>query len=801
MRDASVSKYVFSTLLKFRWIVVIVAIGLIGLTGSFLPKIERDTTSNSFIPQDQPALLYKDKVEDVFGLTDPLIIAIVDRERGIYSPDTLALVDALTRDVKRVSQIDPDRVTSLATENNITGTADGIVTEGFLDGRTELFKAPIGTQARADEIQRAISDFPLLQGALVARDGSATIVAAELLHEDLSTAAYDAFLAIVDSAEIPDGVEVHVAGEGAVSGYLSTYIDQDARRLNPLAALIITAVLLIAFMSLRAAILPNLIVLATVFGSFGLMAASGTSFFVVTNGLVVNLIGIAVADSIHIVSEYYTRLRANPTMEKKRLVAETMSAMWRPVTLTTLTTIAGFLALAFSSVMPPIYYFGLFGALGVFLAWVYSMTMLPALLTIWPTKRLPRPFRRANEAATSQPNVTERAMSEVGRVVLSAPKTVLAAALLATLIASIGASRVAIEEVRIENFQPSEPIFKADRAINATMDGVYNLDVLVEADAPEGLFEPEALRRIETLQSYMETLPGVNGTTSIVDYVKQLHRSVQENDPSAYAIPDDPALIAQLFFLYNASADPTDFEEEVDYDYQRALVRARVNEDSFSNNKRLVPALQNWIEGNFNDETLTATTTGRLTVNYYWMTGIEASNLLSILASFAAVTLMAMLVFRSAVAGAIAVLPVGLAVLCVYGVMGFFGIPLGVGTSMFAAIAIGLSVDFAIHALDKIRELTRRSGFGQETLVALYPATGRALLFNFVALAGGFGVLATSDVPPLVNFGSLVTVAVSIAFIASVTVLPAMVSLLKPSALTTTDKKDSPDAVPSQISV
>ena len=192
------------------------------------------------------------------------------------------------------------------------------------------------------------------------------------------------------------------------------------------------------------------------------------------------------------------------------------------------------------------------------------------------------------------------------------------------------------------------------------------------------------------------------------------------------------------FFLYEASADPTDFEEEVDYDYQRALVRAQVNNDRYTNNKRVVPALEDWIAESFDGDGVTATVTGRVTVNYFWINGIDRSNLISILASFAAVTAMAMMVFRSVLAGAIAATPVGLAVLCVYSVMGYLSIPLGVGTSMFAAIAIGLSIDFAIHALDKIREIVREVGFSPDAMLELYPSTGRALLFNLIAVAGGW---------------------------------------------------------------
>ncbi len=108
-----------------------------------------------------------------------------------------------------------------------------------------------------------------------------------------------------DSIATQSGVNIYVAGEGAVSGYMGAYIDSDATRLNPIAGLIITIVLFIAFRTWRATIIPNVVVLGTVASALGVMAAFGVPFFVITNALPVVLIGIAVADSIHIFSQYY----------------------------------------------------------------------------------------------------------------------------------------------------------------------------------------------------------------------------------------------------------------------------------------------------------------------------------------------------------------------------------------------------------------------------------------------------------------------------------------------------------------
>lgn len=767
---------------------VLVATGVFIAAGAaFLPRLQKDTSADAFIAGDHPAVVYRESVEEIFGLEDPIVTAVVDESvEGVYRPEILELVRWLTDRIRDLENVDPGRVTSLATESYIVGTPDGMIVEEFLEeGVDEHFTAPLGTEERAAQVRRAIGDFPLYQGLLVARDGRATVVVAELMDRELSRETYDRIRALADRAPVPDSARVHVAGEGAVAGYLSTYIDRDARRLNPLAALVVTVILALAFLSVRGAVLPNVIVVGTAAATFGAMAALGVEFFVITNGLVVNLIAIAVADSIHVFSQYFEELRADPDAESRVLAVRALREMWRPVTLTTVTTMAGFLGLAFSTTMPPIRFFGIFGALGVAVAWALTMTFLPAALTLWPGNRLPRPFRRdAGAPGTGLGDVPARVMERVGRAVLARPGAVVGVAAAVAAVGLAGARQLEVNDARIENFRESEPIYRADRAINRHMDGTYHLDVMVETPEREDLYRPEHLRRMQRLQDFLEGLPHVNGTSSVADYVKQMHRAVNENREEAYRIPDDPRLISQLFFLYDASGDPTDFEEEIDYARRRALVRAQVDRGEYRTNRVIVPATERYLETEFDSAGIQGTVTGRVKVDYHWIRGIATSHPLSVALSFGAVLLTAMLLFRSVTAGLFAALPVGTAVLLIYAVMGFGGVELAVGTSMFAAIAIGLGVDFSIHAVDRLRELVSRRGFSDAVLLAFFPSTGRALLFNFLAVALGFGVLLTSDVPPLLEFGALVGVAVSASFLAAVTVLPALAKLTRPDFLT-----------------
>jgi len=754
-----------------QWPKTIILLGLLLIiaTGSFIPTLQKDTRSNAFMPPDHPALLYRDKVEEIFGLKDPMVIAVVNEgKHGIFNPASLQLVEWLSLEIETIDNIDLDRITSIATENNIIGTEDGMLVEPFFD------EAP-DNQKAADAIRAAVMNFPLFVGSIAARDGSATLIIAELEDQAQAQNTYQALLELVERAPKTGNDKVHVAGEGAVSGYMGAYIDADAKRLNPIAGLVITLVLFLAFRTLRGMLLPNLVVIGTVASALGLMAAFGVPFFVITNALTVVLIGIAVADSIHILSQYYEEMAQHPEASSRQLSIQSMVKMWRPITLTTLTTMAGFLGLSIASIMPPMQYFGIFAMVGVAVAWLYSMTVLPAFLTLLKPKR-----SKAFSSATQVDKVGQ-AVSLPGRLVITHPRAILAIGAVIIIAGIAGASKLELNEARITIFQTDEAIVQADHAINTHLDGAHYLDIVIETAKNEDLFKIEHLQRIEALQSYVKTLPHVNGSTSIVDYLKQMNRALNSNDDSAYRLADSAELVAQQFLLYSASGDPGDFEKEIDYDYRLANVRVRLDTGLYSVGKSAIENIEHYLTTHFNNSEIKASLSGRVNIDYHWIKSLGESHFYSIAISLLLVMAMAALSMRSAVAGVITVVPVAVSVLLIYAVMGFTNIWLAIGTSMFAAIAIGLGVDFSVHTIERLQVLIKQqSKTIDEAISALYPSTGRALLFNFAALTLGFGVLTTSEVVPLTRFGAMVVVAVTASFIASMTILPALIKVLKP---------------------
>lgn len=757
--------------------IVVAGLLFVLLAGYFLPRLYKDTSAESFIADDDPAVVYRKHVEEVFGLADPIIVAVTSSHpKGIFTPEGLNLVAELTEKIQRLEGVDPERVTSLYTENNVVGDVAGMESLPFWEG-------PVADQAQADDVRAAAFRFPLFMGSLVARDGTATLIVAELLDPDYGNEVYHQVLELGDAVE-NDTLKVYAAGEGAVAEYLGEYIDEDSRRLYPFIGLVIIAILLVAYRTAGGVFVPLFVVVAAAVAALGSMAAAGVPMYLITNALPVILIAIGVADGIHIMGQYYEEIDLRPFSKRREPVVRAMTELWKALLFTSLTDAIGFFALALGSLMPPMRAFGIYAGIGVAAAGLFSLLVMPALLTLLKPRKSPAFKSRQRKGHEEHVDRFGAIMGAVGRFVVRYPRPVMVASLVVVVAGVIGASQLEINYARINYFQEHEQIYQADQVINERLDGSNFIDVVITTPETDGLLNAAILRKIDELETFARDLPHVGGTTSIVDYVKQMNRAMFEDDDEMYRLPDDDDQIAQYFLLFTATGNPEELSKVVDYDYRLANVRIALKSGAYGDIKQAIEPLNDYIDAEFTDPELTASIAGRANVTYHWIDDLGLNHFLGVGAALFAVWACAALSFRSAVAGLFAATPVVISVLFIYAVMGFTGIWLGVGTSMFAAIGIGISVNFAIHTLHRTVELVR--DYREELPVALtklFPATGRALLFNFAAVFFGFSVLLSSQIRALTDFGFLVALATAISFIASVTTLPAMLLLFRPRFL------------------
>lgn len=763
------SERFFDTITRYPKTILLAGVIAIVATCAGLAQLVKDTSVNAFIPQDHPSIIASDAARDIFGLSDPVVVAL-QADTSIFKVAHLQTVAMLHEAIAELPNVRDDRVMSLASESSITGYSDRIDVERYLDDLED--------RAAVDGLRARWQSMPPHIGTLVSDNGRGAVIVAELHDEHAAGATYEAILQLLDAAPLA-GLEAYVAGQGAVVGHLSSTIDADSRVLQPMIFLTVLAILFIAFRTAAAVGLPVLIIIGAAGGAIGLMAYNGIAYYAITSALPVILVAVAVADTIHILTAYYV-LRAEQEADDpeavRALIVAAMVNMVRPITLTTLTTMAGFIGIAVAEIMPPIIYFAIYAAVGVLLAWVYSIIVLPCVMTLVRPK--PSPLF-AHWSAERQDRIA-RAFTSVGRTAARRPVLTLTLAAVVISTAVVGATQLRVDRALVEGFKPDAAIRIADEAINREFAGTSFLDVIVRADSADGLLTADAMERLSALQAHMESLPRMQHTMAITDYISLLHQAMEQQPASSgqRPLPADDAAIAQYLLVYEASGDPTDFEEEIDGNYQTALVRGVMNTRYFSEERLAVESLQTYIDTHLNGDGLTAELTGRVNVRYHWMVRLAEHHAMGVGLSLLLVLTIAAMLFRSLAAGLVSVVPVSITVLCLYGVMGWFEIYLEPATTMFAAISLGVGVDFAIHLVARLRDALRTTaGNMQQAIEMAMPETARACFFNAVALGVGFSVLLFSELLTLKRFGGMVAIAAGLSFVWALILVPALYGL------------------------
>ena len=730
------------------------------LSLSGLKNLERDPSVDAFIPKDHPSYLAAEGAKAVFGLSDPIVVGLFwESEGAAFRAESLAMLDRLHHLIEGLPNVRHKGVTSLASEGYVSSDPDASLINPYVPhdfvNAEDADKAYRGWQQMAPHV-----------GTLAASDGSASAILIELEDGQLAARTYRDVLRVTESVEERD-VSIHVAGLGAVVGHLSETIASDVRSLVPLIYVVVLLTILVAFRSLRAVLVPLPVTLGAVTGSLGLMAALGIPYFAITSALPVIVVAIAVADTIYILTAYRESLASGGDDDVRHHALQAMLRVIRPITLTTITTCAGFVAIGLASIMPPITYFAWFAAIGVALAWLYSIFGVPALIVLLK-------LRLESSRQIGRP------LSGAGSIILARPGMSLTIVAVLLTVAVAMTSQLRIDRSLVGSFSENSPIPRADAALNSSFAGTAFLDVMLSAPADDGLLMPAAMREIVALQTFMEALPHVRKTVAVTDYIGQLERALKGHEATSQrVIPDDADAIAQYLFLYESSATPDALREEIATPYQHALVRGVLNTRWSSEEQAAVERLQQYVDAHFPSETsgLSATLSGRVNTRYHWMSRLGWSHISGVILSLAFVFAVSAALLRSLGDAATAATPVVISVVSLYAVMAFTQTPLEPATSMFAAISIGIGVDYALHLVHRIRS-GLRAGLDLDTAMRnTLRTTGRACFFNAVALGCGFLVLVASGLNTLKNFGILIATSAFASFIAASLLVPLIFAL------------------------
>jgi predicted RND superfamily exporter protein len=468
--------------------------------------------------------------------------------------------------------------------------------------------------------------------------------------------------------------------------------------------------------------------------------------------------------------------------------------------------------------MLPLRHFGVFTAVGIFVALIFALTFLPAVLVMLPptvSRSLRRQMGRSDDLSAS--GWTARMLARLGRGVARRPLWVWAPTVLLMGVCLAGVQRIEVDTSWIRSFHPQSPVRIADEVLRDKFQGTLPTYVAIEGHAPDLLKDPDLLQKLDRLQAEIEKDPSVGGSLSIAEFLKRMNRVMNEDRLEMEVVPTSRDLVSQYLLLYSFSGDPDDFDEVVDYDYQHANVAFYLRSDSTQDILRVVHQIQDFAVREFGRATQSGGEDGQVPDPWSlrfgrWLSGVEptiigwetnsgfrigfagpgyfshrfselvvAGQISSLVASLVTVFLLTAIMFRSLTAGVINCIPISLVMIFGFGLMGLLNIPLEVGRSLTASMVIGSGIDYTIHFLNKYRVKVREGLTTPEDItVATMVTSGKAIFFNAVVVIGGYLVFLTSNFSPNFALGAMVALNMSACLLASMTVLPAVLNTFKP---------------------
>ena len=292
-------------------------------------------------------------------------------------------------------------------------------------------------------------------------------------------------------------------------------------------------------------------------------------------------------------------------------------------------------------------------------------------------------------------------------------------------------------------FSPDLNFEKDDKELNERLGGTNTLYLLIEGTGDDAIKNPKTLQAMDELQRFLETQPYVGKTVSIADFIKRMNQAMHGDDPVYYKIPDSQELISQYLLLYSMSGEPGDFDNYVDYGYRSANLTVFLKTDSSAYTEKLIKRVQAFTAMHF-DQNIHIGIGGSVAQAAAMNEVMVYGKILNILQIAAVVYIISSLIFRSLIAGMLVLLPLLIAVLTNFGLMGWSGIPLNISTSIISAMAVGIGADYAIYLIYRLRE---ELDMGSDEITAarnVIATAGQAVLFVAIAVSAGYGVLLLS---------------------------------------------------------
>lgn len=734
----------------------------------FIPRIQLRLDGRSLIPSSLPQFAEADRAAARFELRDLVLIGVGNEDAGVYTPETLQRIARLSDGLSRVEGVVPDSVVSLSTVPRVSFVDGKVDTSPLLRPEDELNTKTI------QELRREVVKRGYNTGMLVSADGKGAAIIAKvepgadryrLLQETRSLIA----------SESSSKDSVYLSGSALAQAVLGEATARDLARLIPAVIAVLGIMLFLSFRHPAPALLSLIEIGVSLIWMSGLMGLTGQSVFVTTLVLPVVLICVGVSDDVYALGHYFNHAeRAEESTVEETIVAAFSSAA-RPVAITAVSTVVGLLSMAAVS-LNPLRVFGLFGSAAIVFSTLFTFSLLPALLALMkPRVRM----KDDNTMAVLGGRPATSALHFLtGR---ASPRRVAVCALIVAVCAIVATTRLRVDDSWIRNLPTDSDIVQGDRFFNEKLVGTTALELMVDA-THEGWFNSkDGVAALGSLEWTLARIPHVGAVSCFFNDVVRTNMSLAGLNYWAYraALRDGRMSLTTedvertLTALSDSSKAP--IRERVDDEHRWARVTVFIRDADYSRIDNVLRAAEREMSNQglghkivpFGDGWISYLTV-RLLVE-----GQASSIVLALVTDLILITLL----LGSVRMGLIAVLPVAFSLLLVLAMLALAGTPLGIANSMFAGIALGIGLDFAIHLTTAFRQRLGEGMPAGEALRSTLKLTGPAVCVSAASITAGFSVLLLSEISPNVQLGVMICLCLLTCAVTTLLLIPSLLKL------------------------
>lgn len=731
----------------------LLALALLSAVSVWLAAHQKfDYDFEKYFPKGDPELEFYLNYRDRFGSDNDFLLIAIRNQKGAFRPGFLDRVDSLAMRLGRLPHM--TRVISP------TRMQKALIGPMGADSLPLISRA--SAQATAAD-SSAILQSQEYKGSFFGHSGQSLLIYAET-EAQMSKERADSLLVLIEALVENGGFdEAHIAGKIRVYREYISRMLTDFFTFIGMSVVMIVLFLVFTFRSFWGVWVPVLTVIFAVIWILAAMKLAGQEIDLIMTMLPTFTFVVGMSDVVHITTEYLEQLKSGK--EKKAAIRKAYQEVGLATFLTCITTAAGFFTLVTSNI-GPIRSFGLYTALGVVLAYLLAFTFLPAILSVLPAPDVNRRLLGFDASP---------ALRKLFFKVARNPVPVLVGFGIVLAVAGYGVSRVHINRTFLEDLPADEGVQQDVAFLEREFSGLKPFEMQIDVvDTSLTVWSPRVIREMEKVESFITPKLKLGSLLSPVALIKAGNKAMNGGNVTAFKLPEADAEIRRIAKWLRTGGRDRELRHLVSEDRRQARFTAKYGDIGSYASQQIVKELREFCRTQTDTTLIRCTVTGGaylVDVNNESVSRDLAGNMFI---EFSVVALIVGLMFFSLRMVIISIIPNVVPLVLVGGVMGFMGIDLKVTTSMIFAIVFGIAVDDTLHILARLRLELRK---GRQPLFALaraYVGTGRAVIVTSIILCGGFISPMLSDFASIFYTGFLVSLALFLAVITDLLLLPVL---------------------------